>query len=188
VRPCDVEGNFLPEGTPPTPTESRVPGDWSPFNFRDEFELADLLFTRTEMSRAQIDELMQIWGARTTLEGGTTPFTNGKDLYDTIDAIEEGDAPWYSFQVAYDGVRPEGEVPSWMNDSYQVFYHDPWQVVRTLLGNHKFDGDFDYIPYQEYKSDERKWGDFMSGNFCWKQAVCPQCSLDECVPHFENRI
>ena len=120
------------------------------------------------MSHAQIDELMQIWGARTTLEGGTTPFANSKDLHDSIDAIEEGDAPWYSFRVGYDGDCPPGQVPSWMNNSYQVFYRDPQQVVRTLLSNHKFDADFDYVPYREYEDGEQKWGNFMSGNFCWK--------------------
>lgn len=171
ARPCDPEGNFLPEGTPPSCAENRTPGDWAPFNSRDEFELADLLFTRTEMSCVQIDELMQIWAARTTLEGGTTPFTDSKDLHDTIDSIEEGDAPWYSFKVGYNGDRPVGKVPSWMDDSHQVFYRDPSQVVRMLLSNHKFDGNFDYIPYREYENDEQKWGNFMSGSFCWKQAV-----------------
>ena len=123
------------------------------------------------MSRAQIDELMQIWGAHAALEHGTTPFADSKDLYDTIDAIEEGDAPWYSFRVGYDSDCPPGKVPSWMDDSHQVFYRDPRQVVWTHLGNHKFDGDFDYVAYHKYENDERKWGNFMSGNFCWKQAV-----------------
>lgn len=59
-----------------------------------------------------------------------------------------------------------------MDDSHQVFYRDPRQVVWMFLGNHKFDGNFDYVPYREYENGERKWGDFMSGNFCWKQAVC----------------
>ena len=140
------------------------------------------------MPRVQIDELMQIWGARTALEGGTTPFTDSKSLYDTIDAIEEGDAPWYSFRVGYNGERPPGEVPSWMNDSYQVFYRDIRQVVRTLLGNHKFDGDFDYVPYREYENSERKWGNFMSGSFCWKQAVRSLHSLYEHTAHLEDRI
>jgi len=172
ARPCDEEGNFLPEGTPPGCVESRVPGDWSPFNSRDEFELADLLFTRTEMSRGQVDELMQIWASRSAVDGGTAPFADSKDLHDTVDAIEEGDAPWYSFRVGYNGERPQGQAPSWMDDSHQVFYRDPQQVVRMFLSNHKFDGNFDYIPYREYENGERKWGDFMSGNFCWKQAVC----------------
>lgn len=173
ARPCDIEGDFLPEGTPPALAENRVPGDWSPFNSRDEFELADLLFTRVEMSHSHVDKLMQIWGAHTALEGGTTPFTNSKDLHDTIDSIEEGNAPWYSFRVSYDGDRPSGNVPSWMDDSHQVFYHDPQQVVRMILSNRKFDGDFDYVPFHKYENDEWKWGDFMSGNFCWKQAVRP---------------
>ena len=171
AQPCDEEGNFLPEGAPPGCAETRVPGDWSPFNSRDEFELANLLFTRTEMSHGQVDELMQIWAARAARDGGTTPFTDSKDLHHTIDAIEEGDAPWYSFKVGYNGDRPQDKVPSWMDDSHQVFYRDPRQVVRSFLSNRKFDGNFDYIPYREYENNERKWGDFMSGNFCWKQAV-----------------
>lgn len=188
ARPCDAEGNFLPEGTLPAQAESRTPGDWAPFNSRDEFELADLLFTRTEMSHTQINELMQIWGARSALEGGTTPFTDSKDLHSTIDAIEEGDAPWYSFKVGYDGDRPLGKVPSWMDDSHQVFYRDPRQVVRVLLGNHKFNGDFDYVPYREYEDGERKWGDFMSGSFCWKQAVRLTTFFDSHSSHSMDRI
>ena len=188
ARPCDTEGNFLPEGTPPAQAEGRVPGNWSPFNSRDEFELADLLFTRTEMSRAQIDQLMQIWGARTTLEGGTTPFADAKNLHDTINAIEEGDVPWHSFRVSYDGDRPTSKVPSWMDDSHQVFYRDPRQVVRNIVGNHKFDGDFDYVPYREYENGEQKWGDFMSGGFCWKQAVCPTRSPEVICTYAAARI
>lgn len=136
------------------------------------------------MSRGQVDELMQIWAARTALNGGTTPFADSKDLYNTIDAIEEGDAPWYSFRVGYDGDRPQGQVPSWMDDSHQVFYRDPRQVVRMFLSNRKFDGNFDYVPYREYENGERRWGDFMSGNFCWKQAVCPIVSPLLPSPHF----
>lgn len=173
AQPCDEEGNFLPRNTPPAHTKTRVPGDWSPFNSRDEFELADLLFTQTEMSHSQVDKLMNIWATRTARDGGTTPFTNSKELHNTIDAIGEGDAPWYSFRVGYNGDRPQGRVPSWMDDSYQVFYRNPRQVIHTLLSNHKFDGNFDYVPYREYENNERKWGDFMSGNFCWKQAVSP---------------
>ena len=129
------------------------------------------------MSHRQVDELMQIWAARATREGGTTPFTDSKDLHETIDTIEEGDVPWYSFKVGYNGDRPQGKVPSWMDDSYPVFYRDPRQVVQMFLSNCKFDGNFDYVPYREYENDERKWGDFMSGNFCWKQAVCLFCVL-----------
>ena len=58
ARPCDSEGIFLPAGTPPSSAENRPRGDWAPFNSRDEFELADLLFTQTEMSRGQVDELI----------------------------------------------------------------------------------------------------------------------------------
>jgi len=150
AQPCDEEGNFLPKSTPPAHTETRAPGDWTPFNSQDEFELADLLFTQTEMSHSQADRLMQIWATHTARDGGTTPFANSKELHDTIDAIKEGDAPWHSFRVGYNGERPQERAPSWMDDSYQVFYRNPRQVIHTLLNNRKFDGNFDYVLYSPH--------------------------------------
>ncbi|KAG6372721.1 hypothetical protein JVT61DRAFT_7492 [Boletus reticuloceps] len=51
-RPCDVEGNFLPPGSPLTPLPVRLRDDWSPFSNRLEFELADFLYTQSQMPTA----------------------------------------------------------------------------------------------------------------------------------------
>jgi hypothetical protein len=89
-----------------------------------------------------------------------------------IDALDEGRSSWHSFQVSYQGERPTEDVPSWMNESYDVWHRDPHKVIEDLLANTEFDGSFDYVPYQEFANGQRRWSDFMSGNWAWKQAAC----------------
>lgn len=165
-----MEGNFL--YTNSLPQEELNNSSWAPFHSHDEFELADLLFRRAEMSKANIDDLLTIMKARATMEGGTPPFKNCADLYNTIDSIVEGDVAWNSFSVQYNGPQPEENVLPWMDEKYQVFYQNPCEVIRLMLANKAFDGNFDYTPYQHYEDGQRVWRDFMSGNFSWKQAVC----------------
>ncbi|KAJ6596700.1 hypothetical protein B0H10DRAFT_1959968 [Mycena sp. CBHHK59/15] len=99
-RPCDRNGNFLPPNTPPTPQERPPIDDFGPYASRADFELADLLYRRVQMSAGTIDELMQNWAARPE-SAGDPPFADHEDLYNTIDATEIGHVPWESFAVKY---------------------------------------------------------------------------------------
>jgi hypothetical protein len=155
------------------PPEETTDNSWAPFRSHDEFELADLLFRRAEMSKSNIDELFQILKTRATGEGGEAPFENCAELYATIDSITEGEVSWDSFTVQYNGPRPEANAPQWMDEKYQVFYRNPHAVIKLMLANKAFDGNFDYTPYRQYENGQRVWRDFMSGNFSWKQAVRP---------------
>jgi Plavaka transposase len=146
--------------------------DWTPFSSRIEFELAELLFKRAEASNSCIDDLLDLWAADVLCSGRQPPFADHDDLHDMIDSIEEGRTSWHSFQVSYQGERPTGNVPSWMDESYDVWHRDPHKVIEDLLANSDFDGSFDYVPYQEFENGKRRWSDFMSGNWAWKQAVC----------------
>jgi hypothetical protein len=56
------------------------------------------------MSAGDIDTLLNLWGASAVSNGGSAPFQNHKHLYDTIDAT------------------PLGDVPSWMNAAYDVWF------------------------------------------------------------------
>lgn len=127
-----------------------------------------------QSSNNSIKELLDLWTADVLRHQATAPFSDPDDLHNVIDSIEEGDAPWYSFQVSYQGVRPNDQenVPSWMNHKYEVWHRDPRKVVHDLLATSEFDGSFDYTPYREFAEGKRRWSDFMSGNWAWKQAVC----------------
>ena len=123
------------------------------------------------MSKSNINDLLHILKTRATREGGTVPFENCDDLHNTIDSITEGEVPWDSFPVQYNGPRPETNVPQWMDKKYQVHYRNPHEVIKSMLMNKMFHGNFDYTPYRQYENGQRVWRDFMSGNFGWKQAV-----------------
>lgn len=171
AKPCDIDGNFLPPGAPPPPTEKKSQTDYSPWETRLQFELSQLLFTEAEMSRRNVDNLFDLWAADVLRHGAKPPFADHRDLCEVIDSVKEGDVPWRSFKVNYNGERPTGKVPSWMNKSHEVWYRDPQLVLEKLLENPEFKDSFDYTPYQEFVDGKRRWSDFMSANWAWKQCV-----------------
>ncbi len=151
--------------------------DWTPFDTRQQFEIADLLFRRMEASASSLDDLFSIWGLSDN-EATVAPFTKHQDLYDSIDQSPLGDAPWKSLSVtppggistSTDDVPPN--QPQWKTKPYEVWYRDPMVVLRNMLDNPDFNHEFDYVPYIELDAaKERKWSDFMSANFAWKRCV-----------------
>ena len=100
-------------------------------------------------------------------------FNNYKEMYKTIDDIKIGDIKWRNFTVRYTGVCPPSDVLPWMEDMYEVYYHDPHKVVCSNIANLDFATELDYSPYREYvtETNEQCWCDFMSGDWAWNQAV-----------------
>lgn len=169
-----MNGNYLPPNTPPPPRAPAPPDDWAPFDSPQQFELADLLFRKVQMSATNIDELLSIWG----LSSGdvdslnTPPFGTHKHLYDAVDSGTLGSAPWQCLEAGFEGDVPQN-APAWRKKKYEVWYRDPDTILRNMLDNPDFDGQFDYAPYVELdKNCNRRWSNFMSGNYAWKQAVC----------------
>jgi hypothetical protein len=111
ATPCDINGDFLPPNTPSPPIVQPPQTDWSPFESRIEFKLAELLFTQTEMSNAQFDHLMELWAADAARDGRGPPFGGSREFWTIIDSIEGG-AEWKRFEVKYGGELPDGKVPS----------------------------------------------------------------------------
>jgi hypothetical protein len=61
---CDENGEDIPPDTPPPPRDSDSrPDDWTPYNFRLEFEVANFLFCRNQMSAGDINCLLSLWAA-----------------------------------------------------------------------------------------------------------------------------
>ncbi|KDQ10664.1 hypothetical protein BOTBODRAFT_177950 [Botryobasidium botryosum FD-172 SS1] len=165
---CDENGIFLAEGTAPPFSANPDQTDWSPFASRAAFELAELVYTKIQMSEQNMDDLMEIWAATLVPHGARPPFANTKEMHSAIDSISHGDAPWQSFKVSYAGPTPESDAPSWMSKSHVVWFRDPLVLLRNMLKNTEFKGRTDYAPYQEFVDGMRKWCNFMSGNWSWR--------------------
>lgn len=165
---------------PPPPRDDPESTDWSPYDSRTHFELADFLYKENQMSAGHIDKLLNIWGQHAASTGGEAPFQSHRDLYKTIDSTPVGDVAWQSFDLKYNGPRPSSgeDVPAWMDDTHLVWFRDPHELLRNLLSNTDFHGEFDYVPFQEYNENgSHRYQDFMSGNWAWRQAVGCQCSF-----------
>ncbi|KAJ7159107.1 hypothetical protein C8R43DRAFT_1124740 [Mycena crocata] len=166
--PCDRDGYDLPSDSPPPPWDERDPDDYSPFDSRAQFEFAEFLFTHEEMAQSRVDRLSQLLAA--LYEGTDPPFADHKDLFSAIDAIQQGDVPWESFSVTYSGPLPEGEVPEWMTQKYEVWYRSPLGLFEKQLANPDFKDEMDWAPKRIFKDGKRQFVDLLSGNWAWKQA------------------
>ncbi|KAI1781722.1 hypothetical protein LXA43DRAFT_907952 [Ganoderma leucocontextum] len=171
VRRCNKDGDFLPENAPPPPPDVRTSTDYTPFESRIQFEVADFLYRRVQMSSKKINELMQLW-AVTLDEDRDPPFAGSAHLYDTIDEISNGDVSWQEFSVTWKGsVAPTTPLLSWQVREYPVFFRDPRPVLQNQLGNTDFAGDIDFVPKHIFGPDGRRiFKDFMSGDWVWSQA------------------
>lgn len=162
--------------------------DWFPFTNRAQFEVADFLYRRAEMSAGDINALLQIWGASLAIHNDNAPFPSHRAMYHVIDAIPYGEVPWKSFIVNYTGDLPsdsEKPRPTWMDEPQVIWYRDPLLILRSMIANPDFAREFDYTPYHEYINGVHQFHDFMSGDWAWKEAVCTisRIKLDESNIH-----
>jgi hypothetical protein len=175
-QPCDAEGNNLPDASPPPTAMEHAPDDFFPYQSRADFELADFLFRKEQMSGTKIGELMDIWAAYQQNRGEEMdpPFLGAKGLYDTINATEVGDVAWQAFSIQYNGDIPADKVPTWMTASYEVWFRDPLAVMEGQIGNKDFSGELDFAPKRIFSTEgKRQFTDLMSANWVWNQAVQP---------------
>lgn len=169
--PCDENGDFLPARAPPSKAPEAAATDWSPYQSRAEFELAEFLYSREQMSAGNINTLLDLWAATLLQYGGSPPFTSAKDLYSTIDSTRLGEIKWESFSMSWQGVIPDRNPPPWMITQYDVWFRNPRDVIHNMLGNPDFDGEIDYAPLREFDGTTRRLKNFMSGDWAWNQAV-----------------
>lgn len=93
---------FFTWSAPPPPWEECANDDFATFNDAPAFELADLLFQRDQMSGTHINDLLQIW-ATTLPKNHNPPFGSKNEMYNSIDNLDLGGAPWICFTVKYNG-------------------------------------------------------------------------------------
>jgi Plavaka transposase len=157
---------------PPPHNTDKGPDDWTPYENRLQFEVADFLFRRNQMSAGDINFILHLWAESLVVHGDDPPFTNATSMYKAIDSTPLAGTAWESFSLQYNGDHAAGDVITWMNAEYDVWFRDPRALVHNLLSNSDFKTGFDYAPFQERTSNGvHRFQDFMSANWAWRQAV-----------------
>ena len=143
-----------------------------PFESRTAFELAEYFFKDDQTSAAKIDKVLHIISDLLAVHDDLPPFLDYKDVYQTIDAIPIGGVPWQCLTFSYEGPKPATDVPKWMDAEYEVWFRDPHQLLLDMLKSPDFVNSFDYSPFRQYDDNgDRRYENFMSGDWVWKQAV-----------------
>ena len=123
---------------------------------------------------AKINTALDHWLATVVKEGGESiPWSSAQEMYNTIDAIREGDASWQTIKVKYTGPLPsDGPTPRWMHEEYELCFRDLQELLHEQMASSEFDGHFDYVPYKEFdRKGDRTWSNLMSGDWAWTQSV-----------------
>ncbi|KAK1233232.1 hypothetical protein PQX77_003616 [Marasmius sp. AFHP31] len=168
---CDQNGRPISAASPPEALPQTT-NPWSPFESEASFRLADHLFRKTEMSKANVNELLDIWylDVKDRFGGESAPLSNHRHLLETIDAIRNGDAAWSCYETS--GKEADAAAPDYEKTKYQVWYRDPDTVISTILSNREFAREFDPAPYIHIDSNgTRRVSDFMSGNYAYRHAT-----------------
>ncbi|KAF4581453.1 hypothetical protein EYR38_002781 [Pleurotus pulmonarius] len=173
ARPCDRLGHYLPPHTPPPPFEpldATSTNPWNPFQDRLAFQWADFYFSDLQASERHINTGLELWAAEVAKSDSGVPWKNADDLFATIDAIQEGDNPWFSVPFHYQGVIPPNP-PKWMTETYELCTHNILAVLREQISCSSFDGHYDYVPYRQFNHlGDRVWTNLMPGEWAARQA------------------
>ena len=122
--PCDKDRNFLHQhARPPPPAAPDVTEDnaYHPFEDQLAFDWAHYHFTELQSSTREINKGLDLWLASTLKAGQDTPlpWSSVEEMYQTINAIQEGDVPFKTIQFKYSGpIHPN--PPAWMMATYEL--------------------------------------------------------------------
>jgi len=174
--PCDIDGIFLPEYTqppPPAAPDAREDNTWHPFEDRLAFDWAYYHFVELQSSEREINKGLDLWLAAVIKAGDNTPlpWSSTEDMYQTIDSIQEGDAPFKTISFKYSGAIPPNP-PRWMTETYELCTRDSRILLHNQLATTDFADAIDYKPYRQFDhTDDRVWSNLMSGDWAWNEAV-----------------
>lgn len=178
AKPVDAQGDPLPRFMNPPPLESRASSSsFAPFDNRLSFEWCHYHFVEMQSSKSKIARGLDLWLATKleALKSNTcepVPWKDAANMHKTIDAIQEGGAPFETVQFRYSGPMPSSP-PSWMTAVYDLNVRNSRTLLHDQLANKEFDGSFNTTPYRQFMPNgERVWSDLHSGDWAWQQAVC----------------
>ena len=154
--PCNLRGDFLPVHTPPpslTHTGGALPKPWHLFGSCTEFDFAHYHFVEIQSSEANINKALDMWAAMVMEFRHDVLWENTRELYKTIDDIQHGDSPWKLYHVRYQGPLPQGMLPKWMTESYDLCMQDSHNVLHHQLATSDFADKINITPYWQFDSE-----------------------------------
>ncbi|KAF8269639.1 hypothetical protein EI94DRAFT_1699335 [Lactarius quietus] len=169
----------------PTPDSSEASGNpWLPFDGRLDYDWAHYHYVQLQSLASDIQHGLDLW--RATVAKYETEddshdrilWKNAKEMYSTINSITVGGVGWKTYQLSYNGPKPTGTLPQWMQETYELNVRDILSVFEEQLASKEFDGQFEYVPYEEYdKNGAQIYSNLMSGT--WASCQADMISQDE---------
>ncbi|KAH8977242.1 hypothetical protein EDB86DRAFT_3092823 [Lactarius hatsudake] len=157
AHPCSSDGAFLRDlSQPPTSELLESHGNpWLPFGDRLAYEWARYHYVKLQSSAADVQQGLDLWRATVMMY---------QDDHDSCDGV-----PWKS--AADIGPQPTGTLPQWMQETYELNIRDVLSVFEEQLASKEFDGEFEYMPYEEYnEKGSRVYSNLMSGIWAFREA------------------
>ncbi|TFK28976.1 hypothetical protein FA15DRAFT_583187, partial [Coprinopsis marcescibilis] len=146
-----------------------------PFNDRHAFDWAHFHFVELQASARKINTGLDLWVAAAvtaTCDPDTRiQWKSERDLYKTIDDIQQGSAPFITVIFKYTGKLPENP-PAWMTEEYELCVRDAREVLCHQLSTTEFLDQFKTAPYRQFEvhgEQQRVWSNLMSGDWAWEE-------------------
>ncbi|KAK6971859.1 hypothetical protein R3P38DRAFT_3494732 [Favolaschia claudopus] len=141
---------------------------WYPFESEEEWELARWLMT-TGLSQKNRDDYLKL---KTVREKIQPSFSNNRAFLKYIDALPSG-PQWFchALEVTGDEKDEKGEDKK---EIVEVWYRDPVECVRELLGNPSFAGKQGYKPIRIFKTmkdgkyTNQEFSEMWTADWWWK--------------------
>ncbi|KAH6916719.1 hypothetical protein BKA70DRAFT_1091373, partial [Coprinopsis sp. MPI-PUGE-AT-0042] len=126
-------------------------------------------------SEAKIKKGLDLWLAAKVQATGDPeceglPWASAQELYETVDEIQAGDAPFKTVHFRYSGPLPSNP-PNWMTEEYELCVRDTRQVVHNTLATADYANEFNPHPYRQFHSNrDRIYSNLLSADWAWKEA------------------
>ncbi|KAH8985191.1 hypothetical protein EDB92DRAFT_1802705, partial [Lactarius akahatsu] len=174
--PCSSDGAFLRDLSQ-LPTLESHGNPWLPFGDRLAYKWARYHYVKLQSSAANIQQGLDLWRAMVMMYQADhdscdgVPWKSAAEMYGTIDAIPVGGVGWTTYRLSYSGPQPTGTLPQWMQETYELNVRDVLSVFEEQLASKEFDGEFEYMPYEEYnEKGSRVYSNLMSGIWAFREA------------------
>ncbi|KAF8882197.1 hypothetical protein CPB84DRAFT_1851357 [Gymnopilus junonius] len=158
---------------PPTVApDAKLDNPWHPFKDQLAFDWAHYHFIELQSSESKINKGLDLWLVATLKAGSKTPlpWSSAQEVYQTIDTIQEGDAPFKTIYIKYGGTLPDNP-PAWMMQTYELCTWDSRILLHHQLATTDFVDGFSTKPFCRFNhKGKHVWSDLLSADWTWEEA------------------